>query len=230
MISDTEFNASFVTARESSVSSTASTPTSITSTTIKLPYEMQRNIVKVSDQQLHPFVTHDILKSILDEPEILTDTDISSDCDRVIAIIQYDSQVVEVGSIGSKLASDCRTLTITFLSTLFLTAKAWVHVNAQNIDTSTSIPKASTYVEWHPSWNRCETWQGIWQHTPTRIDQMVFNKVDVHEDFNIIMYKDDACANEIGYIPNASDGATVALTVNGNNNPQSLKKHDPSAN
>ncbi|KAI9775212.1 MAG: hypothetical protein M1835_005893, partial [Candelina submexicana] len=59
---------------------------------------------------------------------------------------------------------------------------------------------------------------------------MVFNKVDVHEDFNIIMYKDDACANEIGYIPNASDGATVALTVNGNNNPQSLKKHDPSAN
>ncbi|KAI9696616.1 MAG: hypothetical protein M1836_005635 [Candelina mexicana] len=121
------------------------------------------------------------------------------------------------------------SLALTFLATIFLPAKAWIHVNAQNLDTSTYIPKATTYVEWHPSWNRCETWEGIWQHTPTRIDQMVFTKTDPHEDFNIIMYKDNACANEIGYIPNASDGATVALTVNGNNNPKSLKKHDPLA-
>ncbi|KAI9775211.1 MAG: hypothetical protein M1835_005892 [Candelina submexicana] len=69
MISDTEFNASFVTARESSVSSTVSTLTSITFITIKLPYEMQRNIVKVSDQQGW---SEDELKVT----EILADTDI----------------------------------------------------------------------------------------------------------------------------------------------------------
>ncbi|KAI9716448.1 MAG: hypothetical protein M1812_005343 [Candelaria pacifica] len=58
---------------------------------------------------------------------------------------------------------------------------------------------------------------------------MIFNKISQSEDYHLRIYKDDACSTEIGYIGNAKDGVTVALTVNGSNDPSQLTANKPGA-
>ncbi|KAI9775210.1 MAG: hypothetical protein M1835_005891 [Candelina submexicana] len=72
-------------------------------------------------------------------------------------------------------------------------------------------------------WDQCTTWQSIWQHTSARIDQISFGLPGGSGDYRIIVFKDQQCKDFQGYIPNASNGQTVAITANGKNTTPKLR-------